>query len=299
MRWPKASHTPENSLQTIYAMNTIFLKRKRAPAALAALALMLALGTDLHAGEAKSSLHVVTIGVSHYQHNRNLRFAAKDAQDLRGFFQDQEGKLFGQVFCQTLTDAQATRKGILSALKGLKAKVQEDDQVLVYLAGHGARDDFGNYYFCPHDFNHFRPETTWLYWRDLHKALANLPGKCLLILDTCHAGSIDRKSRNTALPVRDTRGHQLVVFAASLASETSLELGSLQNGAFTHALLEGLQGKADRNKEGVITLADVQAYVSRRVAELTDDVQHPDLICPSAQARELALATASVTVAKK
>ena len=43
---------------------------------------------------------------------------------------------------------------------------------------------------------------------------------------------------------------------------------ALKHGVFTHALLEALDGKADANGDGIVTLAEVDAYVGARVAEL-------------------------------
>ena len=40
-------------------------------------------------------------------------------------------------------------------------------------------------------------------------------------------------------------------------------------------MLEGLRGKADLDGDGVITVGEIYAYVSRKVPEATGQNQHP------------------------
>ena len=48
------------------------------------------------------------------------------------------------------------------------------------------------------------------------------------------------------------------------------------NGAFTYSLIRGLRsGKADANKDGEITVSELQAYVLKTVPELTKGQQRP------------------------
>ena len=44
---------------------------------------------------------------------------------------------------------------------------------------------------------------------------------------------------------------------------------------FTYYLLEGLRGKADVNKDGIITVDEVYNYVSINVPKATGQAQHP------------------------
>ena len=50
--------------------------------------------------------------------------------------------------------------------------------------------------------------------------------------------------------------------------------------AFTKALLDGLGGGADYEKDGVIHQSELQTYVKRRVTKLTDGRQHPIVAGP-------------------
>ena len=68
-----------------------------------------------------------------------------------------------------------------------------------------------------------------------------------------------------------------MVFSASRGSEFSLEMGSLQHGAFSYAVLSGLEGAADLIKDKRITISELQTYVANRVKLLTNGSQHPHI----------------------
>ncbi len=64
-----------------------------------------------------------------------------------------------------------------------------------------------------------------------------------------------------------------VVLASSTGKQVSLENSEWGNGAFTKALVEGLNGQADLKKRGRITHKMLDFYVSDRVDELTQGRQ--------------------------
>jgi uncharacterized caspase-like protein len=49
----------------------------------------------------------------------------------------------------------------------------------------------------------------------------------------------------------------------------------LQHGIFTHFLIKGLQGQADSDGDGLITVDEVYTYVSKQVPQATNQEQHP------------------------
>ena len=67
-----------------------------------------------------------------------------------------------------------------------------------------------------------------------------------------------------------------IVFSSSRGGEYSYESKKLENGLFTESLVEGLSKKAaDANKDGSISTDELRRYVSRQVASLSGDLQHP------------------------
>ena len=84
---------------------------------------------------------------------------------------------------------------------------------------------------------------------DIRSTLAALTGKALFFFDTCHAGNVlgkaTRASANDVMGVVNelsSAENGVVVFSASTGRQLSYEDDCLGNGAFTKAVVEGLQG---------------------------------------------------------
>ena len=118
--------------------------------------------------------------------------------------------------------------------------------------------------------------------------LGSLPGRVLLLLDTCHAGGVLPGRRLRGLPAHQSAIEELasaeggvVVMAAATGAQASAEDVAWQNGAFTKALIEGLSGRADLLHTGRVTVNMIDLYVSERVRELTAGSQTPATAKPS------------------
>ena len=116
----------------------------------------------------------------------------------------------------------------------------------------------------------------------LARALAIEPA--VLLLDICHAGALGegrRGSVNAEEAVKQlTQGTGIVVLSSSTGRELSNEAEQYRggHGAFTAAVLEGLEGAADRdagNRDGLVSIQELSTFVMRRVPELTRNAQHP------------------------
>jgi uncharacterized caspase-like protein len=111
--------------------------------------------------------------------------------------------------------------------------------------------------------------------------LAGMPGRVIALLDACHAGAVGGDKRRAVVPLTDdlvrdlvTDDYGVVVMASAMGREFALESNQERHGYFTLALVEALSGKA-ANKEGVVYLTGLDAYVTDRVKELTGGRQHP------------------------
>ncbi len=234
------------------------------------------------AEEQKPAMYVLAVGVSAYANkDYTLRYAAKDATDLANVLQQQAGKLFRKVEVKLLTDQEASQGGVLDALEWLTRQVTQRDYAVVFLAGHGLADSAGEYYFLPSDGDTERLRRTGLHWSQFRTALRAMPGKVLLALDTCHsAGATGARKAGGRLEytnvLRDALSDEvgLITLSSCMPSEVSYEQDEWHNGAFTKALVEALSGQADHNGDGVVTLAELDAYISERVKALTKGRQH-------------------------
>lgn len=231
-------------------------------------------------------LLVLAIGVSEYaERSLDLEFAAKDAADFRDALDAVAAKRYRTVTTRLLIDRQAGRQAVLQGLEWLATEAASDDVVIVFLAGHGAHDDEGRYYFIAHDGNVARLAQTAVSENDLRRALAAIRGRIVLFADTCHAGSVTTTatlSRDHARLADELRAPEngVIVLASSTRSEESLEMRSLGNGIFTKALVEGLRGRADLLKRGEVTVKGLDYYVASQVAAMTKAAQNPVSLIP-------------------
>lgn len=235
--------------------------------------------------QAVSSLWVLAIGVSRYQDpNLNLQFAAADAQSIEAALQRQAGgRLYSQVKTLVFTDDEVTRESVLDSMERFLGQAGPNDIVLIFMAGHGVQDlTTGSYYFLPHPANPTNLLTAGLRMTDFDEVVRvlrrNVRG-IVVMLDTCHSGSLRLAARGLAsaddLAARLSAGEGFFLLAATKPGEESKEKPELRHGVFTYAVLEGLQGPADADNDGLVTVSELFGHVARRVPRLTDEQQHP------------------------
>ena len=153
---------------------------------------------------------------------------------------------------------------------------------MVFFSGHGQRDAEESLYLLPVDVDTNDLLATAMPHVVFLNALAGMPGRVIALLDARHAGAMDT-ARCKDGPGRDgdelfrdlvTDEYGVIVMASSTGRQSSLESNEKRQGYFTLALVEGLSGAADLNKDGVVYLNELDTYVTDRVKELTRGKQH-------------------------
>jgi WD40 repeat protein len=235
-------------------------------------------------------LYILAVGVSAYRDEHlKLRFAADDAAAVVAAFKRQGGGLYREVVPRLLEDKEATRDEILKGLDWLEVNTTPQDVAVVFLAGHGINDKFGEYYFLAQDSDPNNLKMTGLPNSELAKTLSRVAGKALFFFDTCHSGSVSVAGAgmpdiNGVANALGSDENGLVVFAASRGREFALEQEEWGHGAFSEALIEALNGKADREfyRNGHITVNFLDSWLEEHVAKITKDQQHPVAVKPHA-----------------
>lgn len=143
----------------------------------------------------------------------------------------------------------------------------------------------GRYYFWPHNLDEARLRTTGISFSDIKDTVEAIQGKAVFFVDTCHAGNVlGGKARaadiNRFINELTSAENGAVVFAASTGRQVSYENADWNNGAFTKALIEGVNGKATVKNQAKITVTSLELYVSERVKKLTAGKQTPTAIKP-------------------
>jgi hypothetical protein len=241
------------------------------------------------------------VGVSKYQDTKipKLDYADHDAQALSDALSTSALGGFSAERKLVLLNEQATTAGITRALRSFLQKPDVDDTVVIYLAGHGAPDPKrpDNVYFITHDTQVNDIAGTALPMREIETALKeNLVAQRVVVLsDACHSEAIGTggrrdlvysasESTNRALEELVKRSKPgTAIFTSARSGETSLESHKWGggHGVFTWFLLQGLQGGADLNKDGIISLDELFTYVKDHVKQETSDQQHPVVVSES------------------
>jgi uncharacterized caspase-like protein len=124
----------------------------------------------------------------------------------------------------------------------------------------------------------------------LYDTLGRLPAKeVVVMLDSCFSGAggrsvIAKGMRPMMLSVENPvlTGGKTVVLAASQGDQISSTYDQKSHGLLTYYFLKGLQGEADKNKDGSVDLAELFSYlkpqVERKARRDFNNEQTPQLL---------------------
>lgn len=204
--------------------------------------------------------YLLTIGISDYQGDkRDLRLPAADAALVKKLY-----NTVGDCEIKFLWNDNATCGNITAEMRSLFAKAGENDRIVLFFSGHGSEAGL---------LAHEGKSVTYATIREAFAA--SKAKEKIIFADACHSGKLRSESDSDAMTrVSDAQG-EYMMFLSSRHNETSIESRMLTNGLFTAALVKGLRGAADVNRDWVITAREIFDYVSETVKKLSGDEQHP------------------------
>lgn len=226
----------------------------------------------------RPALHVLAVGVTNYRDHslaEGVPFAAGDAAAVKALFQSHGGSLYRSVEVRDLVDEQATRANIEREMRGVARLVGPHDVFVLYLAGHGAVFE-GNFHFIPWDALYTSQQDLRAQSID-HDTLRDLlagivAGRTLVLLDTGASGMfgyeegriLDYKKAFTRFSLLTRRA-----LIAAAADDRMAREGEGGHGVFTFALLEGLGGAADRDRDRTVRTGELADYIEQTIPEIT------------------------------
>jgi WD40 repeat protein/uncharacterized caspase-like protein/cytochrome c-type biogenesis protein CcmH/NrfG len=236
----------------------------------------------------KGVAYVLAVGVNEYAAAQlNLKYAVADAQGFATEVRVQQAKLntYDRVEVIPLNDRDATKANILKSLTDLATKVQPEDAVLIYFAGHGTAEQ-NRFYLIPHDFGTAGASmqdilTHGISDEELERAVESIDaGQMLLVIDACNSGQALESEDKRRGPMNSKGLAQfgydkgMYILTAAQSYQAANEAARLGHGFLTYALVEeGLKTDAADGspRDGRVVLREWLDYATRRVPQMQQD----------------------------
>jgi len=248
-----------------------------------------------------STQWAVIIGVGGYESSAvpKLRYPVADADAVYQTLITSGGFKKENILLMTdKTERKPTLRNIKWALGTFLARsAHKNDLVVIYFAGHGASEvdqrgierDGLSKYLVPVDADPDDLYSTALPMDEMQNVLGRIEAERVTVfLDACYSGAAGGRTfastKTRTVNVDDifldrlTRSKGRAIVTASRPSELSIELAELGHGVFTYYLVRGLQGYADNNRDGIVSLQELYEYLAQEVSRKSRAVggnQHP------------------------
>ncbi len=243
----------------------------------------------------KGVSYILAIGVNEYSNpNYNLNVAVADAMDFADELELQQARLgqYERVEKIMLADKDATKANILKLLAELTTKIQVEDWVTIFFAGHGIKDE-DRFYLVPHDLGYMGSQSR-LQVEDLqvifnhsisdeeiNRLVEGIDARqLLLVIDACNSGQVLETEEKRRGPMNSKGLAHLAyekgmyILTASQSYQDAKEDDRLGHGYLTYALVQdGLKTRqADRSpKDGQILLREWIDFAADRVPEIDQE----------------------------
>src|SRR5687767_2603548 len=157
---------------------------------------------------------------------------------------------------------------------------KQEDLLVLYFSGHGVRDEYGSLYLAVKNTNRARLRSTAIKSDFIREAMDQSRSKRqVLILDCCNSGAYAQGTKaeiggsvGTATAFEGT-GYGRVVLTASDSTQFAWEgdqvTGDMENSLFTNFLVKGLEGEADANGDGRVTIDELYDYAYEQIINIT------------------------------
>jgi len=216
------------------------------------------------------------IGNNNYRYLRKLNTAVNDAKVISEILVNEYG-------FKTKLLLDANRDSLLDALNGYRKNLTDNDNLLIYYAGHGEFDQIANKaYWLPIDAESDN-DTNWIIADRITSNIKRIPAKHILVVaDSCYSGTLTR-SAITDLKSNEQRDRYLKKMTgkksrslmASGGNEPVSDAGSKGHSIFAEALLVGL-----KNMELLEFTAEELFYehIKEKVAGNADQIPEYNII---------------------
>jgi hypothetical protein len=230
--------------------------------------------TLINAARPRDAVAII-IGIEKYKRVSDADFANRDASAFYDYARRALGIKPENI--RLLVDDKADASEILRAFKTwLPTRVNKNTtDVYVFYSGHGLpSEDGGSLYFLPHEVDRDLLERTAITQKEVVQAIQRTtPKSVTMFIDSCYSGqsrtgtSLLASARPISIAPKASTDFppNFMVISASAPDQISSSSPELKHGIFSYYLMLGMEGEADGNKDGQITVGEMQTYLSQQV----------------------------------
>lgn len=217
----------------------------------------------------------IIIGIEKYRRVPDADFANRDASAFYDYARRALGIKPENI--RLLVDDKADAGEILRSFKTwLPTRVNKNTtDVYVFYSGHGLpSEDGGSLYFLPHEVDRDLLDRTAITQKEVVQAIQRTtPKSVTMFIDSCYSGqsrtgtSLLASARPISIAPKVSTDFppNFMVISASAPDQISSSSPELKHGIFSYYLMLGMEGEADGNKDGQITVGEIQTYLSQQV----------------------------------
>ena len=229
----------------------------------------------------------VIIGINKYKYSKSLKFAVKDAKDIKKLLVNKFG--FNNDNIRLLLDSEATFSAIRQALYEIAGLAKKNDRLLIYFAGHGqtiiTKSEKQIGYLIPVNGDINEPTLTGIPMDDIIRLCESNSKHILYLMDACYSGLMAEGTRGLDISKDEKYYFSTVtqltarqIITAGNGKQEVLEGDEWQNSAFTFNLMNALnKWEADIDNSGYITASELGEYLIKSVSVATQGRQTPQL----------------------
>jgi len=203
-----------------------------------------------------------------------LTAPGKDAEDFARVLQSKDICDFDEVKISLNEPSTA----VIEAVDEFFDQKKPDDLLVLYFSGHGVKDEIGSLYLAFKNTIRSRLRSTAIKSDYIREAMDQSRSKRqVLILDCCNSGAFSQGTKaeigGAMGMAKAFQGYGRFVLTASDATQFAWEgdqiIGETDNSLFTHFLVKGLEGEADSDGDGKITVDEIYDYTYQQISKVT------------------------------
>ncbi|KAB2870876.1 MAG: hypothetical protein F9K37_04780, partial [Bacteroidales bacterium] len=235
--------------------------------------------------QVKPNMYILAIGINSYLNPKySLNFAKNDAEAFVQSLKTGATPIFGNVNVTSISDVNATKEVILSAIDKIKSQSKPEDVFVFYYAGHGvmstgSEDEKSMFFLVPYDVTKMYEADDMLKRlgisaNEIGEFSKNIKAqKQLFVIDACQSGGAMqtlamRGAAEEKAIAQLARSTGTYFIAASGSEQFATEVKELGHGVFTYSVIEALRGSC-KSKDGKVTVNLLKGCVEDLVPELS------------------------------